>query len=202
MVGDYILSFRSRWIELLYVTPSLDADEQPPFEHGPDPHLFHLNYPEIALTGASLSESQPNPASPEKSRVIYILAHQTTVGFLYFRVTIYNPDYVPSRPGARMEIDLVGVFGLGEPREGIKEKRGQRLALGAELGPEGKRGIWVERSLGGLRRFIVAVTFDRNPPAGVPVESGDDLKELCEIAPHIESTEDVFIVESWNPNGE
>ena len=101
-----------------------------------------------------------------------------------------------------MEIDLIGVLGLGEPRVGIKEKRGPRLALDAALGPEGKRGIWVERSLGGPKRFVVAVSFDQNPSTSVPVESGDNLQELCEIAPHIESMEDVFIVESWNPNGE
>jgi len=201
LVGDYILSFRSRWIELLYVPRFLDADEQPASERGPDPYLFGLNYPEVALTGASLSEPQPNPESPDNSRIIYILAHQTTIGFFYFRVTIYNPDYVPSGPRARMEIDLIGVLGLGEPYVGIKAKRGPRLALSAELGPEGKRGIWVERSLGGLKRFIVAVTFDQNPPAGVPVESGDNLQELCEIAPHMESMQDVYIVESWNPNG-
>ena len=90
MVGDYILSFRPRWIELHYVPHILDPDEQHTSERGPDPYHFHLNYPEVALTGASLSEPQPNPESPENSRIIYTLAHQTTIGFFYFRVTIYN----------------------------------------------------------------------------------------------------------------
>lgn len=202
MVGDYILSFRSRWIDLLYIPPFHDDDERPTSKCGPNPYAFHLNCPEGAFTGASLSEPQPNPESPDNSRIIYILAHQTTVGFFYFRVTINNPDYVPSAPGARTDIDLVGVYGLGEPQVGIKEKRGACLALGAELGPEGKRGVWVERSLGGLRRFVVAVSFNQSSLAGVPVESGDDLQELWKIAPQIESTADVFIVESWNTNGE
>ena len=203
LVGDYILSFRSRWIELHYVPRSLEADEQPASERGPGPYFFHLNYPDLGLTGASLSEPQPNPELfPEDSRIIYILAHQPSTGYFYFRVTIYNQDYVPSGPGARMEIDLIGVFRFGEPQAGIEKKREPRLVLDAELGPEGKRGIWVERSLGGLKRFVVAVSFDRSPPGRVPVESGDDLQELCKIAPHIKSMKDVFIVKSWNPNGE
>jgi len=201
LVGDYILSFRPRRIELHHVPRFLDTDEQHTSESGPDPYLFRLNYLGAALTGVSLSEPQPNPETLDSSRIIYVLAYQTTIGFFYFRVTIHNPDYVPSGPGARMEIDLIGVFGLGKPQLG---ERGPRLALDVELGPEGKRGIWIERSFGsgGLKRFVVAVSFDQSPPVHLPVESGDNLEELCDIAPHIESMEVVFIIESWNPAGE
>lgn len=95
-----------------------------------------------------------------------------------------------------MDIDLVGVCKLGKPRVGMGEG-GVRLSLGAWLGPEGKRAVWIERSLIGHKKLIVAVSFDRHTPAGVPVGSGDNLQGLCEIAPRIESS-DIFTVESWD----
>jgi hypothetical protein len=48
-----------------------------------------------------------------------------------------------------MGVDLLGIF-----------RKGQDLALGAWLGPEGKRGIWIKRSSNELMRFVVAVSFD------------------------------------------
>lgn len=199
-MGDYILSFKSRWIELFYVPPFPDADGRPTSGHLPDPHRFLLKYPEVVFTGASLSEPQPNPESPDNSLIVYILAYQTVVGFFYFRATIYNSVYKPSGPTATVGIDLVGVYELGKPRT---IGGGPRLVqLGAWLGQEGKRGIWIERSPNELKRFVVAASFDQSGPAGVPVESGDDLRQLREIAPRIELTNDVFIIKSMSPNGE
>ena len=40
------------------------------------------------------------------------------------------------------------------------------------LGPEGKRGIWIERS-SNLKEFVVAASFDQSCSACVPVEPGD-----------------------------
>ncbi|KAF9649209.1 hypothetical protein BDM02DRAFT_1948733 [Thelephora ganbajun] len=200
LVGDYILSFRSTCIELLSVPPFPDTDGQITYETNPASYRFHLNYPDLAFTGASLSEPQQNPESPEDSRIVYILAHQTTIGFFYFRVTIYNPDYVPSGPRARMDVDLLGVYELRRPRVRHREEVGTRLVLGGRLGPEGKRGLWTERSLSKLKRFVVAASFDQSCSEAVAVESGDDLRELCEIAPRIESTSDVFVVDSWSPD--
>jgi len=152
----------------------------------------------VVFTGASLSEPQPNPESPENSLIVYILAYQTVVGFFYFRVTIYNPDYIPSGPRATVGIDLIGVYELGKPRVGSP----RLVQLGAWLGQEGKRGIWIERSPNQLKRFVVAASFDQSGLAGVPMESGDDLRELRKIAPRIERTSDVFIIKSQSPNGE
>ena len=202
LVGDYILCFTPRWIGLFYVPPFSGVDEGLVSEHECTSQIFLLKYQELVFQGASLSEPQPNPESPDSSRIIYILAYHTTVGFFYFRVTIYDPDYTPSGPRARMDVDLVGVYELDKPQEGVRGMSGPRLVLGAWLGPEGKRGIWIERPLNEVKRFVVAVSFDRSCSAVVPVELGDDLQELCEIAPQIESTADIFVVESWNPNGE
>ena len=202
VVGDYILSFKSRWIELLYVPPFPGADRRLTSRHGPDHHCLRLNYPEVAFAGASLSEPQPNPESPDDSRIVYVLARQLAGGLFYFRVTIHNPDYAPSGPKAGMDLDLLGVYKLNKNRVGIRGKTDPRLVLGAWLGSEGKRGIWTERSSHELNRSVVAASFNQSPSAGVPVESGDDLQELCELAPRIESTGSVFIVDSWNPDGE
>ena len=190
-MGDYLLSFRSRRIELLYVPPFPDADEQLVYEHDPTSHPFHLRYKGVVFQGASLSEPQPNPESPDDSRIIYILAHETTVGFFYFRVTVYNPDYAPSEPRARMDVDLVGVYELDKLQAGIGGIDGPRIAFGISLGPEGKRGTWIER-LSGLKEFVVAASFDQGSLACVPVGSGDDLQELCQNAPRIESVSNVF----------
>lgn len=205
LVGDYVLFFRSMWIELLPIPSFPDANGQPASENcenGPNPCRFHLKYPDGPFTGASLSEPQPNPESLHDSCVVYILAQSTLTGFFYFRTTIYNSNYVSSGPGARMDVDLVGVHELRKPQVGRRDKLGPCLALRSWLGPEGKRGIWIERPITKLMNFVVAVSFDESCPAAIPVESGDDLQELCEIAPRIESTEDVFIVESWNPHGQ
>ena len=51
-----------------------------------------------------------------------------------------------------------------------------------------------------LMNFVVAVSFDQHYPGGVPVVSGDGLQELCEIAPRIELTGGIFVVESRDPN--
>ena len=202
LVGDYIVSFRSRWMELLYAPPFPDADERLVSKHDHTSHPFHIRCQEVIFQSASLSESQPNPDSVEDSRIIYILAHQTWVGFFYFRVTIYDPDYVPSGRSARMDVDLVGVYELNKPQVGIRGTSGPRMALEPRLGPEGKRGIWIERPLNRRVRFVVAISFDQSCPGHIPMESGDDLQKLCEAAPRIEPTADVFVVDCWNPNGE
>lgn len=205
LVGDYVLIFRSRWIELLPVPLFPDADEQSASEsdeNGPDLHRFYLKYQDDRFTGASLSEPQPNPESPDDSRVVYVLVQSTMAGFFYFRVTIHNPDYVPSGLRARMDIDLIGACELRKPQVRCREKLGACLALRSWLGPEGKRGIWIERPLSKLMNSVVAVSFDQDCSSAVPVESGDDLQELCEIAPRIESTGVIFTVESWNPHGQ
>ena len=73
-----------------------------------------------------------------------------------------------------MYVDLVGVYELGGPHGGHGEELGLFLALRSWLGPEGKRGVWIERSSSTLTHFAVAVSFDRSCSAVVPVESGDD----------------------------
>jgi len=201
LVGDYILLFMPMRMDLLLIPPSPDTDGQSTSEN-PNRHRFHLKYPGGHFTGASLSEPQPNPESPDDSSVVYVLAHSTTTGFFYFRVTIHNPDYTPSGPRARLDVDLVGVYELRKPELGRRGMFGPCLALRSWLGPEGKRGVWIERPLSALVNFVVAVSFDQSCPEVVPVELGDDLGELCEIAPRIESTGDVFIVDTWNPHGQ
>ena len=201
MVGNYIISFRPWWIELLFVPPFPNADEQLVSAKDPTPHPFHLKYQGVVFEGASLSEPQPNLESLDNSRVIYILAHQATVGFFYFRVTIYNPDYAPSGPRARIGVDLIGVYELVKSHVGITGISGPCVASGSWLGPEGKRGVWIERSFDQLEGFVVAVSFNQSCPAGVRVESGDNLQELREVAPRIESTGGIFMVRAWDPTG-
>jgi len=188
-VGDYLLVFRSRQIELHYVPPFPDGDVKL-IKHDSHFHHLRLNYQDAFFTGASISEPQPNPESVNDSRVIYILAYNMVDGFFYFRVTIYNSDYIPLGPRARMDVDILGVSMIE-----------RHLALGAWLGPEGKRGIWICRPLNELTRFVVAISFDQSCPAAVPVGSGDDLQELCELAPRIESTGKVLFVDTRDPRG-
>ena len=89
-----------------------------------------------------------------------------------------------------MDVDLLGVYRIG-----------RYLALGAWLGPEGKRGIWIRREPNELTRVVVAVSSGQSCPGAVPVESGDDLQELYELAPRIESTGIVFIIDTQDPRG-
>ena len=190
------------WIELLPIPPFTSPDGQPTPENDPSIYRFHLNYPNGRFASASLSEPQPNPESSDDSRIVYALVHEAATGFFYFRVTIYNPEYAPSGPGARMNVDLVGVYEVGKPQMGRGEELGRRLALRSWLGPEGKRGVWIERPLSILMDFVVAVSFDQSSPAAVPVESGDNLRELYKIAPRIASTGEIFIAEAGSIYGE
>ena len=196
LVGDYVLCFTSKWVELFYIPPFPDADVHLISELDPTSRPFHLKYQRRSFDGASVSEQQPNPESPDNSRIVYILARQMIVGFFYFRVTIYNPDHAPSGPRARMDVDLIGVY---EPE--VRWMDEPHLVSGSLIGPEGKRCICVESSLGGFRMVVVAVSFDQTGSAGVPVRSGGGLEDLCKILPRIESTGDVFVVESWDGNG-
>jgi hypothetical protein len=58
------------------------------------------------------------------------------------------------------------------------------------LGPEGKSGIWIKRSLNELTIFVVVAPFDRS----CPVESGDDMRELYDVAPQIEPTGEILSI--------
>ena len=202
-MGDYILCFRPLCVQLLSIPPFPEDSERPTSEHDPTSHPFRFTHAWVAFTGASLSEPLPNLEYLDNSRIIYILAYQMTVGFFYLRVTIYNPDCAASAPRARMDVELIGVYQLGEPRVGIRGMSGvARVASGSWLGPEGKRGIWVECSETQRKKFIVAVSFDQSCPGAVPVKSNDDLQELSKTAPRIESTGEVFVDGSWDDEGE
>ena len=194
IVGDYALIFRAMWIELRPIPPFVEAKGGPAPENHMDHHSFHLTPPDGHFVGVSSSEPQPNPGSPNDSRIVYVLARSATTSFFYFRVTIYNPEYAPSGPRARMDVDLVGVYESGKPPARQRENIGRCWASKSWLGPEGKRAVWIERPGGKPMNFVVAVSFDTSCPGAVPVGSGDDLGELCKIAPQIESTNDIFIL--------
>jgi len=181
LVGDYLLVLRESRMELHYVPPFPDAGGQLTLEYDPGFYRFYLSYPDLPFTGASMSEPQLNPGSVNVSRIIYILAHQAVVGFFYFRATIYNPDYVPLGPRTRMDINLLGVYRIG-----------RTLATGALLGPEGKRGIWIEGPPSDPARCAVAVTFDQSCPAAIPVQSGESLEQSMKLLPRIRSTSNVL----------
>jgi hypothetical protein len=57
------------------------------------------------------------------------------------------------------------------------------------LGPGGKSGIWIKRSLNELTIFVVAAPFDRSP-----VESGDEMRELYDLILQIESTGEILSI--------
>lgn len=185
LVGDYILCVTFNWIDLRYVPPLPNAGERVVSECDPTSRPFHLKCGETSFLSASLSEPQPNPKSPDDSRIIYILAHHVVVGVFYFRVTIYNSDYSPSRPRARIDVDLAGVYKMHEPEVGVRRTYGPPMVVWLSLGPEGQRGIWIEQP-SNLKEFVAAASFDQSCPGCIPVESGDDLEELYKNAPRIE----------------
>lgn len=176
-----MLVFRESRMELHYVPPFPDAGGQLAVKYDPDFYRFYLNYDDLPFTGASVSEPQPNPESVDDSCIIYILAQQAVIGFFYFRATIYNPNYVPLGPKVRMDLDLLWVSRIGPT-----------LVAGALLGPEGKRGIWVEGTASDPARCVVAVSFNQSCPAAVPVQSGGSLEQQLRIAFRIRSTSKVL----------
>ena len=192
LVGDHLLIFRTTEIELL---PVPLQNGQPTPQNNSISYRLRLGSLDPWFTGASLSEPLQNPESPDGSRVVYVLARLVATGFFYLRVTIYNLEYTPSGPGARMEVHLLGVYEMGKPGVGRGEDIGPCMVSESWLGPEGKRGVWVESSANKRMNVVVAASFDQDCLAVVPVESGDDLRELSKIASRIESTGDVFIVD-------
>ena len=192
LVGDHLLIFRIIGIELL---PVPLQNGQPTTQNDSISYRLRLDSLDSWFTGASLSEPQQNPESPDGSRVVYVLARSVGAGFFYLRVTIYNLEYTPSGPGARMEVHLLGVCEMGKPGVGRGEDIGPCAVWGSWLGPEGKRGVWVESPENKRMSLVVVASFDQDCLAAVPVESGDDLGELSEIPSRIVSTGDVFIVD-------
>lgn len=193
IVGDYALIFRATWIELRPIPPFAETKGGPAAENRTDHHSFRLTPPDGHFIGASSSEPQPNPDSPGDSRIVYVLARSATTCFFYFRVTIYNLEYASSGPRARMNVDLAGVYESGVPPARQREGIGRCWASKSWLGPEGKRAVWIERPEGKPMDFVVAVSFDTSCPGAIPVGPDDNLRELCEVAPRIESTNDIFI---------
>ena len=116
LIGDYILCFGSRWLDLRHLPPLPNAGEQLISECDPTSHPFNIKCGQAPFQVASLSESQPNPESLDDSHIIYILGYQAIAGLSYFRITIYNPDYSHPGPRARMDVDLVGCTRSANPR--------------------------------------------------------------------------------------
>ena len=83
-----------------------------------------------------------------------------------------------------MEIDLAGVYKMYGPQVGVRMYE-PHAAYSLSLGPEGKRGTWIERP-SNFKEFVAAASFDQSCPGCIPVESGDDLEELYKNAPRIE----------------
>lgn len=198
LVGDHLLIFGTGGIELLPL-----QNGQPASRNDSDSYFFRVGFLSRWFTRASLSEPQQNPESSDSSRIVYVLARLEAVGFFYLRVTVHNPEYTPSGPEARMEVHLLGVYEVGKPGVGRKEGIGPRQVLESWLGPEGKRGVWLESLGNGCASLVVAASFDQGCLAAIPVESRDKLEELGKIAPRIESTGDVFILDEdskWSNN--
>lgn len=193
IVGDHIVIFRSKCVELVSIPPSPNANGRT-YEQSPTFHRFHLNYLGAAFRGVGLSKPQPNPESPDDSLIVYALAHQRDIA-CYFRITIYGPNHAPSGPGARMDLSLLGVY---EPRDQV-EIVARWAPSTILLGPEGKRAVWAERSKAFTK--IIVASFNLSCSEVVALRSGDDLRELCRIAPRIESTGIAFKVKPILPDG-
>lgn len=197
LVGDYLVSFRNKCIELVSIPPFPGARGYI-YETDPAFYRFHLHYPNASFTDCSISEPQPNSESPDDSLIVYVLAPQT-VGCFYFRVTVYNPHYIPFGLRARMDVHLLGVYELKQ-----RGSTGACLVPAVWLGAQGKRGLWIERplSLRAHMRFIVAASFDQNGQGAVVIQSGENLQELSRTVPRIETTGDALVVDFLTVDGE
>ena len=189
-VGDYILAFKSCCVELVSISPFPGEEGQ---AHGTDPafHRFHLAPSEL-FSDASLSEPQPSPDSASNSLIVYALACGTCFGCFYFRITIHDPNYVPSGPRAKVDIDLLGFYRLEE----------YSWLYGTLLGPEGKRGFWIQRAPSSRQEILVTVSFDQSRPETMELQSGDDFEEICEAAPPMEPGVSTWVLGPWDKGGE
>jgi len=185
-VGDYILAFKSCCVELVSISPFPGEEGQ---AHGTDPafHRFHLAHSEL-FSDASLSEPQPSPDSASNSLIVYALACGTCFGCFYFRITIHDPNYVPSGPRAKVDIDLLGFYRLDE----------YSWLYGTLLGPEGKRGFWIQRAPSSRQEILVTVSFDQSRPETMELQSGDDFEEICEAAPPMEPGVSTWVLGPWD----
>ncbi|KAI0064054.1 hypothetical protein BV25DRAFT_1990231 [Artomyces pyxidatus] len=179
-IGPYLLCIKARTLELYpislpfssrtsYFVSSSLGPPTPPEPQGDShddvpvpprrPVALH-SFPRTTFRGASISSSLPRShcaasAAPDETAtspiVLTLLAHDVLRGVFQYRVNIV-PASSTARPSSfpippTLHVDLIGVhnMALGVPG----------FVSAAAIGPQGRRGVWVERTKKVTTRRVV-----------------------------------------------
>lgn len=96
-------------------------------------------------------------ATQNTSTTFHVLAYDILKGLFQYRVTVVR-TYDALAPA--LSVELIGAHSMAY---GTQEEGSRTSAVGARgfvtaccLGPQGKRGMWVERTRGSVKRSVVA----------------------------------------------
>ncbi|TFK52037.1 hypothetical protein OE88DRAFT_1498672 [Heliocybe sulcata] len=150
--GRHVLCIKTRSVEL-YALPPLPLSSSA--STAPRPATSRT-FPNTTFRGVSISHPHP---SPSPSWTASFLAYDVLRGLFHYRVAL--PD--PSAP--RLAVSLAGVHAMTSlvrspsvsalAAEIAGRNTGRGFVSACCLGPEGKRGMWIERTRGSTKRSVM-----------------------------------------------
>ncbi|EPQ56745.1 hypothetical protein GLOTRDRAFT_121088 [Gloeophyllum trabeum ATCC 11539] len=168
----HILCIKTRSVEL-YPLPPLPISSSAPAPRVPP--TTSRAFPNTTFRGVSIS--RPSPSSPHS---ISFLAYDVLRGLFHYTISLPSPSPSPS-PAGELAVRLAGVHALTSlarspsvsalAAEISGRNTGRGFVSACALGPEGRRGVWIERTRGSTRRSVVV--FSATTPLGCEGEGGE-----------------------------
>lgn len=113
-------------------------------------------FPSTTFRGLSLSAPQPSGAAD--TTIFSLLAYDILKGLFHYRIVLRPMEADPTAP-LFLNIQLVGSHSMayGAQEAGLRSStvHARGFVSACCLGPEGKRGMWIERTRGSVKRSVI-----------------------------------------------
>ncbi|EIN09449.1 hypothetical protein PUNSTDRAFT_51726 [Punctularia strigosozonata HHB-11173 SS5] len=175
--GPYILCMKTRSVEL-YPLPVVENEHEEP-SFGPHAfkamkHVFsgHITFRDVTFSSPTIARSATFDSTPDLA--ISMLASDPIRGLFNFRIRFKAAAALGTPPTfdvTLVEARHMATLDLGSTRMRIAPGSSRGFVSACCLGPQAKRGVWIERHRGSTRRDVSV--FDVNCH-----ESGQHLEDM------------------------
>jgi hypothetical protein len=148
---------KTRSIELYYLSFDDNAGQAPPTALKPMKHIFagHTTFREVSFSSPTIASAPTSNLLP--AFAISVLASDTIRGLFHFHVS-FNAESEPEL-GPKFDVRLVEArhmtnLDVGATRMRAEPGTSRGFVSACCLGPQAKRGIWIERRRGSTRREV------------------------------------------------
>ncbi|KZT21191.1 hypothetical protein NEOLEDRAFT_1181949 [Neolentinus lepideus HHB14362 ss-1] len=168
----YILCVKTRSVEL-YPLPPLPISSASSTSAPRIRPVTSRAFPNTTFRGVSISHPQLRHDGSFPSWMVSFLAYDVLRGLFHYQVTIELPEsglplLTVTLAGVHAMTSLVrspSISALAAEISGRNTGRG--FVSACCLGPEGKRGVWIERTRGSTKRSVMV--FSATTPLGAPI---------------------------------